>query len=303
MYEYWQPFIRTLGTMAASPIADISLESVQNASRAQKVPRGLTRVLMPMAYVESVEADSFGGTAFIAGEMLVIVDTGRSGPMDKQTFAGVIEAAQKKVAASSIDDTSPVVEDGGTNDGANDADAGEENDATNSTAVDEDVVVAGESATSANKISKPLDLIVWTKTPAEGEGTVSVTLTDDEIYVQIADSETNAEKVCELATAMFKAVRMPFQGSDGGRLTWKESQRPRVTREYVEETGDFKLSFEKRFDAIFNNAHGRIQTTFDNVFDAKIISAARGVAGRYARKNKLDVTWKKPKTEETNQHE
>ena len=273
--------------MASSPsISTISIESIQDAARAQKVPRGLTRSLMPVTNAASVTADSFNGTAFLAGGMLVIIDPGHNGQKDKQAFSSVIESAKVKLASLVVNDVEATVE--------GDENAGDEKDDDDADAV---VGEDGEQSGSIAKTGKPLDLVVWTRTPIEGDGTMSVMLDDAEIYVQIADSATSAEMVCELATAMFKAVRMPFEVS-GGRHKWKEAQRPRITREYAEGGGggEFKLSFEKRFDTIFNNAYGRIQTTFDNVFDAKVTSAARGVAGRYARKNKLDITWKKPKS-------
>ena len=283
-----QQFTQTIDTMAS--IANISFEAIQEAARAQKVPRGLTRALMPIVNAEVVAPDTFDGVAFLAGGILVVIDPSRCETAPKETFAGVVAAAKEKttlVGDANADGANVDEDDTGAVDGEGGADDGE---------VDgEGEAGDGDAAqTAIGVIDKPLDMVVWTKVPDDDQGTVSVTFENGEVYVQIADSGTNAEMVCELVTAIFKAVTMPFEGNSGGRRAWKESQRPRITREYVEGDGQFKISFEKRFDAIFKNADGRIQTTFDHVFDAKVTSAARGAVGRYARKNKLGVTWKKP---------
>jgi hypothetical protein len=252
---------------------------------------------MPLNNAQPIAAESFDGTALSANGMLIVVDPSRSGLIAKDQYDGLVAVAK----GSDVIVPDPASAGG---DGDDDGSDGGDGDADGSEGGDGDGGEGGEGDegdgddvegdTVPRDVSKPMDLIVFTKTPdGEEAGTVSVVEEDGQMYIQVADSDTSAERLCDLVTSTYKAITMPFEGEHGGRRAWKEAQRPRVTREYSDAAGDFKLSFEKRFDAIFSNAYGRIQSTFDNVFDAKVLSAARGSAGRYARKNKLVVAWKK----------
>ena len=153
-----------------------------------------------------------------------------------------------------------------------------------------------DSVTSADGATPTPDVLAFTAGENDDRA-IDVQYTDDtktSILLQVSDSSVTAASICDLATAFYKGVVSPFE-SEGGRAKWKASSRPDATCDYTEDE-NFKLSFDKRLNTIFGSAKTKIDQTFDNVFANKVISTARGSAGRFARKQDLAMKWKTSET-------
>lgn len=253
----------------------VSFASLKEACFEHRLPRGLSRANAPIMNSEAVEIehDSFSGVAILTKHTLVLIDKDRTGIPDPSVYDAIAEYAAGKADPSGAAGI-----------------AGSETLNNEDEADDNENESMDESETASDQ-TRPLDLMVWASNGSDDASIAATYSKNGRIVVQVADAEGDAKSICDLVTSVYKAVIMPFEGR-GGRLAWKEAQRPKLQSDYVDGEGEFKLSFEKRYNNIVSNTLNRVNSTYDSVADAKFTSVLRVAAGRFARKHNLVMTWK-----------
>ena len=279
---------------------------IQSACRDQKPPRGMSRASLPITSATpirdpdaadagaSTSSDHQGAvTAFLVEGLLVVLDPTHAGPVDGiGAYDDIVDSARAVVdAATEVEKSDDKGDDDDVKDDDDDVKAEEEQEKGEEEGEEDE-----KNDEEEGERLPPFDTMVWTKAGDDSaSGAVSATFEGGRVFIQVAKDDITAEMVCDLVTMAYKALVLPFEDTPGGRDAWKLAQRPRLSRSYAEDASTFKLSFEKRLNTIFEGVDKRAQTAFDSVYATKVLSAARGVVGRFARKHELEATWKKPK--------
>ena len=275
-------------------LSNITFARIQESARLGKVPRGISRSELPALKADEIvtSGDLEGCVSFETDDLVVVIAPGLSGFQDASKFSSIVSPAQPPVEGgdSAADANADAAVEEGEGDGEGDGEGEGEGEGDNGSGND-----SGNGSGNGNGGGdgvKVRDLIVLTKTGGDDAG-VDVDFLDGanaSLYIKIAFTEADAELVCDLTANFQKAMVNPFAEA-GGRLAFKEAKRPVFTYEYEDDPA-FKLAFNKRGMATYKTASNRLQTTYDGVFQSKLLTTTRGVVGRCARKHKLSMEWK-----------